>query len=108
LLFLRFVPIFPFWAVNLVPAFLGVNLWTFVWTTFVGIIPGIFIFTQLGSGLGAILDTSEDVSLHNIFNWQIRVALIAIGFFALLPILVKKMRRNHKNQNNDSNHKTDI
>ncbi|HYE53038.1 MAG TPA: VTT domain-containing protein, partial [Azospirillaceae bacterium] len=40
LLFLRLVPAFPFWLVNLVPAFLGVRLSTFVLGTFLGIIPG--------------------------------------------------------------------
>src|SRR5471030_2459530 len=38
LLVLRLIPIFPFWLVNLVPAFLGVALWTFILGTFLGII----------------------------------------------------------------------
>ena len=40
LLVLRLVPLFPFWLVNLVPAFLGVPLPTFALATFLGIIPG--------------------------------------------------------------------
>ena len=39
LLVLRLVPLFPFWLVNLVPAFLGVPLTTYALGTFVGIIP---------------------------------------------------------------------
>ena len=40
LLFLRLVPAFPFFLVNLVPAFAGVRLSTFVVATALGIIPG--------------------------------------------------------------------
>jgi uncharacterized membrane protein YdjX (TVP38/TMEM64 family) len=55
LLVLRLVPLFPFWLVNLAPAFLGVRTSTFAVGTFVGIIPGVFVFASLGTGLGAIL-----------------------------------------------------
>jgi uncharacterized membrane protein YdjX (TVP38/TMEM64 family) len=40
LLVLRLIPLFPFFIVNLVPAFLGVNLRTYVLATFIGMIPG--------------------------------------------------------------------
>ncbi len=45
LLFLRLVPIFPFWLVNLAPALLGVGFVTYVATTFLGIIPGTFAYS---------------------------------------------------------------
>jgi uncharacterized membrane protein YdjX (TVP38/TMEM64 family) len=92
LLFLRFVPLFPFWAVNVVPAFFGISLFTFAWATVVGIAPGAFVFTQAGAGLGAIFDSGAEFSLANIFNLQIRIALIALGFFALLPAIIKKLK----------------
>lgn len=97
LLFLRFVPIFPFWLVNLAPAFFGVNLWTFAWTTFVGIIPGAFVFAQAGAGLGAILDSGKELSIDTIFNTEVKIALIALGIFALLPTVIKRFRRNKNN-----------
>lgn len=93
LLFLRLVPIFPFWMVNLAPAFFGVSLITFAWTTFFGIIPGAFVFTQAGVGLGAILDSGETLSVETIFNNQIKIALVALGLFALLPVVIKKLRK---------------
>ncbi|MFQ5729420.1 MAG: TVP38/TMEM64 family protein [Waddliaceae bacterium] len=97
LLFLRLVPIFPFWVVNLAPAFFGVSLFTFAWTTFFGIIPGAFVFTQAGVGLGAILDAGEALSVDAIFNNQIKIALIALGIFALLPVFIKKLRKKSPN-----------
>lgn len=96
MLFLRFVPLFPFWLVNLAPAFFGVPLWTFIWTTFVGIIPGVFVFTQIGAGLGSILDSSEKLTLSSALTTDVKIALIALGIFALLPILIKKIwNKNH-------------
>ena len=93
LLFLRFVPLFPFWLVNLAPAFFGVRLWTFVWTTFVGIIPGSYVFTQAGRGLDEILDSGQTLSVGTIFNTQIIIALIALALFSLIPIIIKTIRK---------------
>lgn len=93
LLFLRFVPIFPFWLVNIAPAIFGVSLYTFAWTTFIGIIPGSFVFTQIGAGLGSILDSQEPFSLSSALTLEVRIALIALGLFALVPIAYKKFRK---------------
>lgn len=91
LLFLRLVPLFPFWLVNLAPAFFGVALFTFIWTTFIGIIPGAFVFTQAGVGLDAIFESGESFSIDTIFNNQIKIALVALGIFALLPVVIKRI-----------------
>ncbi|MCH9625111.1 MAG: Soluble pyridine nucleotide transhydrogenase [Chlamydiales bacterium] len=97
LLFLRFVPLFPFWLVNIAPAIFNINFITFVWTTFVGIIPGAYVFTQTGAGLGAIFETGETISLGNIFNVQLRIAMVALGIFSLAPIFIKKWLAKKKN-----------
>lgn len=93
LLFLRFVPIFPFWLVNIAPAFFNVRLKTYIWTTLVGITPGAFVFTQAGRGLGAIFETADEFSVNAILNPQLKIALICLGIFALLPIIIKKLRK---------------
>ena len=56
LLVLRLVPIFPFWLVNLVPAFLGVGLGTYALATCLGIVPGTLVYASVGNGLGAVFD----------------------------------------------------
>lgn len=93
LLFLRFIPLFPFWLVNLAPAFFNVRFRTYLWTTIVGILPGSYVFTQAGAGLGAIFDSGESFNLSTIFNTQIKIALIALAIFSLVPILIKKFRK---------------
>ena len=93
LLFLRFIPLFPFWLINLAPAFFQVSFWTFFWTTFVGIIPGSYIYAQAGSGLGRIFETGENFSLENIFNFEIKIALFLLALFTLIPTLIKYFLR---------------
>ena len=47
LLLLRLIPVVPFFVANILPAIAGVSLKNFFWTTFLGIIPGGFVFTCL-------------------------------------------------------------
>ncbi|MFD1380760.1 TVP38/TMEM64 family protein [Fodinicurvata halophila] len=56
LLTLRLIPLFPFWLVNLAPAFAGVRLGTFFWATLLGILPGTLVYASAGNGLGRILE----------------------------------------------------
>ncbi len=97
MLFLRLAPLFPFWLINIAPAFFGVALWTYIWTTFIGIIPGSFVLAQAGTGLGAILDSDEGFTIEGILNTDMRIALIALALVALLPIAIRRIR-NRKNK----------
>lgn len=92
LLFLRLVPVFPFFAVNLAPAFLGVRLGTFAATTFVGIIPGVFVYSLFGAGLGAIFDRGEEFSVSQAVTPEIVAGLVGLAVLSLLPIAVKMWR----------------
>jgi uncharacterized membrane protein YdjX (TVP38/TMEM64 family) len=92
LLFLRLVPAFPFFVVNLVPAFLGVPLTTYVIGTFFGIIPGTLAFAFFGASVGELLDSSEAFSLSMVLTPRLWAALIALGLIALLPIAYKKWK----------------
>ncbi len=86
LLFLRLVPLFPFWLVNLAPAFTSVSLRTYALATFLGIIPGSFVFANLGQSLAAISSTKDLISL------EIIGAFALLGVFALIPVALKKWR----------------
>lgn len=92
LLFLRLVPGFPFFVVNLVPAFLGVRLATFVTATFIGIIPGGFVYTLFGAGLGAIFDRGEEFSASQAVTPEIIAGMVGLAVLSLLPIVVKMWR----------------
>lgn len=92
LLVLRLIPLFPFWLVNLAPALLGVPLRTYVIATFIGIIPGTFVYTSIGNGLGAIFDRGETPDLAIIFEPAILIPILGLALLALLPIAYKKMK----------------
>ncbi len=93
LLVLRLVPIFPFFLVNLAPAFLGVPLVTFVAATFFGIIPGTFVFASLGNGLGAVFDAGGTPDLGLIKEPQVIGPLLALAALALVPVVYRRLRR---------------
>lgn len=93
LLFLRLVPLFPFWAINLAAAFFGVSLRTFIWTTLVGITPGACFYTLVGSGLAEVFKSGNSLSIDSIFNIKIKIALVLLGVLALIPVLIKKIRK---------------
>jgi uncharacterized membrane protein YdjX (TVP38/TMEM64 family) len=90
LLVLRLVPFFPFFLVNLVPAFVGVSLPIYVLTTFVGIIPGTAVFSLAGSGLGAVLDRGGAITVASVLTPEIIAGLVGLAALSLAAIPVRK------------------
>jgi uncharacterized membrane protein YdjX (TVP38/TMEM64 family) len=92
LLLLRLVPLFPFWLVNLAPAFLGVSVVTFVVTTLIGIIPGAFVFASIGNGLNALFEAGEepDLSLLALLSRpDFFIPIIGLIALSLIPIVYR-------------------
>ena len=87
LFFLRLVPIFPFFLVNLAPAFLGVKFSTYLIGTLFGIMPGTLIYAFVGDGLGAVIEIDANVDLDIIFAPRFLFPLIGLGVLALIPII---------------------
>ncbi len=92
LLVLRLVPLFPFFIVNLVPAFLGVSARTFVIATGLGIIPGSFVYVSVGTGLGSLFDQGKNLSLQGVLSPDILVALGGLALLSMLPVFYKKIK----------------
>ncbi|HXI86985.1 MAG TPA: VTT domain-containing protein, partial [Parvularculaceae bacterium] len=93
MLFLRLVPAFPFFLVNLVPAFLGVRFRTYVLGTFIGIIPGSLVYASLGDGFSAVVEKGGDIDLGVIFEPRFLLPIIGLAILALLPVVYKKLRK---------------
>jgi uncharacterized membrane protein YdjX (TVP38/TMEM64 family) len=108
LLFLRLIPVFPFFLVNLVPAFAGVRLRPFIAATALGIIPAAVVFAFAGTGLDSVITAQVD-SYHQclasgkidcrmifdpsgILTPQMISALVALGLLILMPVVVKRWR----------------
>jgi uncharacterized membrane protein YdjX (TVP38/TMEM64 family) len=115
LLFLRLVPAFPFFVVNLAPALLGVNLRTYIVGTFFGIIPGTLAYSVAGSGLGSVVEAQnasyqsclasnpEDQCPYSIdtsalVTKELIAAFALIGIVALIPVFLKKWKSRNGGQ----------
>ena len=93
MLLLRLVPAVPFFIANLAPAFLGVRPWTYVWTTFLGIMPATVVYAWVGAGLGDVIDQGGSPDLGLLFEPHIIGPLLGLAALAALPILFKKRRK---------------
>lgn len=113
LLFLRLVPVFPFWLVNLAPGLLGVPFATYVLTTALGIIPGTFAFSLAGNGLDSVIEAQQaahqsclakageggqescpyGLDPSALLTPELIAGLVALGLVSLIPVAVKWFRR---------------
>lgn len=91
LLLMRIVPAVPFFLANLIPAFTGTRLSVYAATTFLGIIPGAFVFTSVGSGLGDVFAAGEVPDLGVIFTPSILLPILGLAALAGLPIALKTL-----------------
>jgi uncharacterized membrane protein YdjX (TVP38/TMEM64 family) len=91
LLTLRFIPLFPFWMVNLFAGLTKIPLRTYVWTTALGILPGSLVYTYTGNQLNTIN------SLKDIFSWNILLAFVLLGLLALFPTIMNHIKRKKNN-----------
>ncbi|WP_262337412.1 TVP38/TMEM64 family protein [Legionella genomosp. 1] len=96
LLFLRLVPLFPFWVINIVPALLGVSATTFIVATFFGIMPGSVVYVLVGNGLSHIFATNQTPNLSIIFDPKVFYPLLALAALSLLPVIYQKFFKRTK------------
>jgi len=89
LLVLRLVFVVPFWLVNLVPALVGVRLSTFILATFLGIIPGSFVYASFGNGLGNVVG---DPGIGVLLRPSVLGPIIGLIILALIPVGYKRWR----------------
>lgn len=91
LLVLRLIPLFPFFLVNIVPAFLGVGLRTYTLGTLIGIIPGCFVFASVGAGLDSVFDQGGSFDPSSALTTEVVTALTGLAILALLPVAYRRI-----------------
>ena len=108
LLFLRLVPAFPFWLINVAPAFFKVSIPTYITATAIGILPGTFAYSLLGEGLDSLILAQEkanpgcadagtcEIDLAAAITPQIIIAIAGLILVSILPIAIKKWRAKPK------------
>ena len=92
LFLIRLLPAVPFFMANLIPSFLEVPLRRFVISTFFGIMPGTFVYTLVGAGLGEVFASGETPNFGIIFEPEILLPILGLAALAVLPIIIKTVR----------------
>ena len=87
LLFLRLVPLFPFFLINLAAGLTRLPLRTFFFGTMLGIIPGGFVYVNAGASLATIN------SLKEIASPRVLGSFALLGLFALVPVIDGRIRK---------------
>ncbi len=86
LLFLRLVPLFPFFLINLAAGLTRLPLRTFFLATMLGIIPGGFVYVNAGASLATIDSLADVASLRVLSSFAL------LGLFALVPVLYARWK----------------
>lgn len=87
LLIVRFMPLFPFFMINIIAALTTISLWTFTWTTAIGIIPDSLMFSLIGDQLNNIH------SITDLISWQTVLLFALLILLTALPIFIKKLKK---------------
>lgn len=104
--FLRLLPLFPFWVTNLAPAAFGVPRRTFVLATFLGLLPGAFVYAATGAGIEDVVASHESakaaclaagglgcenaLSLGSLVTPKMVAGLGLLALFALSSVLLRR------------------
>ena len=91
LLLIRLIPVVPFFVANIAPALVGVRWQNFLWTTFVGILPGGLVFTWIGVGVAEVLDQGGVPDLSLIWSPHILGPILGLALLSALPIALKSL-----------------
>ena len=97
LLVYRFIGGIPFQIQNVLPCIFNVKVYNYFWSTFLGMIPSLFIINSIGSGLEEIIDQNLNAPsvIDLITSPSIYIPLIA--FFGLLIITIFFRKDFYKN-----------
>ena len=88
LLIFRFVGGVPFQIQNVLPCIFDVKVINFFWSTFLGMIPSLFLVVSIGSGLEEIID--KNLEAPNLIDLITSPSIYfpMIAFFALLIVTI--------------------
>ncbi len=86
LLFMRAVPLFPFWFVNMTFAFSPINTKDYAIGTYVGMFPVSFVLVNLGKSLSTVNSMSE------LFTGEVIFSFALIGIVAFITTMIMRYR----------------
>ena len=89
----RFVGGIPFAISNVLPCIFNVKVFNFFVSTLIGLIPQVFIWVSLGSGLEKIIDQNEEAPsiVKLISSSDIYIPIIAFIILVIITITIRKI-----------------
>ncbi len=94
---IRLAPVFPFFVVNIAAALFDISLGRFFTATLFGILPGTFAYAYLGQGVDSVLVAAQasgrEAQISDLVTPEITLAFFALAFVALIPTVVKQIRK---------------
>ena len=87
LLFMRAVPLFPFWFVNMVFSFSSISTKNYAIGTCLGMLPVSFVLVNLGQSLSTVH------SMDELFTGEVILSFTLIGLLALATITALHIRK---------------
>jgi len=97
LLALRLAPVFPFSAINILPALFKVPLPTYVGATLLGILPGALVYASIGQGLETVLAeaaaSDRPVGVGDLITPGITLGLLGLAILAAIAPVAGLLRK---------------
>ena len=87
LLCLQISPVTPTFFINLFTGLTAVPLWTYVWTAFIGMLPGSLVYAYAGEKLHYLKN------LDALMSPTAFIVLLIISLLGILPSLISRLRR---------------
>jgi len=87
LILIHFIAVIPFFVINVLAGLTKISLWTFTWTTSVGIFPGALVYAFAGQQLNTIK------SIRDIFSLPLILAFLLLALLAVLPMWIRRYKK---------------
>ncbi|MFW5990348.1 MAG: TVP38/TMEM64 family protein, partial [Campylobacterales bacterium] len=82
----RFSSILPFFWVNILFGASGIGYKSYIIPTFIGVIPGTFVYSNMGTSLSTL------ESLKGFFSLEIALSFLLLGVLAILPVVYRRVK----------------
>ncbi len=94
---LRFIPVIPFWLLNILAAILDIPLLTFIFTTFIGIIPTSIIYVVIGHSVRDDLAGGKKLTADMFTDPTLWIPLVILALLILIPNIIKSLKQRKSN-----------
>lgn len=88
---LRFIPVIPFWLLNILAAILGIPFWIFVGTTFIGIIPTSIVYVLIGHGVREHMRENQPITMAMLTEPKLWVPMVMLALLILVPNFIRSI-----------------